>query len=117
LLQDDKPFEGSISGDRIKDGFREIDAVIFQYNANALQYLFLDDELHSYGQWLVMLMLGNAMGLTPMTDADMTAGGSTDPLGWEKEIMYFGGKREETPTWGPGDLQGLAEVGAAAGCF
>lgn len=117
LLQDEKPFEGSISGDRVKDGFREIDAVIFQYNANALQYLFLGDELHPYGQWLVMLMLGNAMGLTPMTDADMTAGGSTEPLGWEKEIMYFGGKREEAPTWGPGDLQGLAEVGAAAGCF
>jgi hypothetical protein len=117
LLQDDKPFEGSISGDRVKDGFREIDAVVFQYNANALQYLFLEDELHPYGQWLVMLMLGNAMGLTPMTDADMTAAGSNDPLGWEKEIMFFGGKREDPPTWGPGDTQGLAAVGASVGCF
>lgn len=117
LLQDDKPFEGSISGDRIKNGFREIDAVNFHYNANALQYLFLGDELHPYGQWLVMLMLGNSLGLNPLSDADMTAGGSNDPEGWEKEIMYFGGKHQETPVWGPGDIKGLAEVGASAGCF
>lgn len=117
ILQDDKPFEGSISGDRVKNGFREIDSVQFQYNSNSLQYLFTGDELRPYGQWLVMLMLGNALGLNPLNDADMTAAGSTDPLGWEKEIMYYGGAHEDTPTWGPGDIQGLAEVGASVGCF
>ncbi len=117
LLKDDKPFEGTISGDRIKDGFREIDAVIFQYNANALQYLFTDDQLHTYGQWLVMLMLGNAMGLNSLAASDMTAAGSNVEEAWEREIMFFGGKRSDTPVWGPGDIQGLAEVGAAAGCF
>lgn len=117
VLQDDKPFEGSISGDRIRDGFREIDAVQYQYNANALEYLFTGDELRPYGQWLVMLILGNSFGLSLLGDADMTAAGSTDPKSWEKEIMYFGGEHRETPTWGPGDMQGLAEVGASVGCF
>jgi hypothetical protein len=117
ILEDDKPFEGAVSSDRIKDGFREIDAVNFHYNANALQYLFLEDELHTYGQWLVMLMLGNALGLNPLSEADMTAAGSTDPEGWEKEIMFYGGRHLDTPVWGPGDRQGLVEVGAGAGCF
>lgn len=117
LLQDDKPFEGTISSDRIKDGFREIDAVIFQYNADALQYLFTDDVLHTYGRWLVMLMLGNAMGLDPLAESDMTAAGSNVEENWEKEIMFFGGRRTVTPEWGPGDIQGLTEVGKTAGCF
>jgi hypothetical protein len=117
LLQDDKPFEGSISGDRIRNGFREIDAVQFQYNSNALDFLFTGDELRPYGQWLVMLMLGNALGLSPLSEADMTAAGSTDPQGWEKEIMFYGGEHKDTPVWGPGDMQGLAEVGASLGCF
>lgn len=117
ILEDDRPFVGTISGDRIKDGFREIDAVQFQYNANAIDLLFTGDELRTYGQWLVMLMLGNALGLNALGDADMTASGSADPAGWEKEIMYYGGRHLDTPAWGPGDTQGLAAVGASLGCF
>ena len=117
ILEDDRPFVGTISGDRIKDGFREIDAVQFQYNANAIDLLFTGDELRTYGQWLVMLMLGNALGLNALGDADMTAAGSSDPAGWEKEIMYYGGSHLDTPVWGPGDTQGFAAVGASLGCF
>ncbi len=117
VLVDDKPFQGTISGDRIKDGYREIDAVQLQYNSNALDYMFTGDEFRPYGQWLLMVMLGNALGLDALSDADMTAAGSTQAENWSREVMYFGGQHSETPTWGPGDAQGFAAVGASVGCF
>lgn len=117
ILQDDKVFEGAISTDRIKGEFREIDAVQLQYNANSLDFLFTDDELRPYGQWLVMHMLGNALGLDPLSKDDMIAAGSTVSDGWPKEIMFWGGAHTEPPVWGPGDTAGLQEVGKDAGCF
>ncbi|MGB8862418.1 MAG: hypothetical protein WCC60_24395 [Ilumatobacteraceae bacterium] len=112
---DDYGWNWHYSWDRTSGGFREVDAVQAQINADVGSF-FDSDSFDSMGRKLLMFLLGAAMGLNALSDADMVAAGSTDPAHWDEEIMYRTGL-PSVPTWGPGDRAGLAAVGAVNGCF
>ena len=101
--------------DRSSGGFREVDSVQAQINANNSSYF----DLHNFvtiGTQLLMVILGQALGLALLDDYDMVAGGSTDAAHWGDEIMNWS-STPLVPTWGPGDREGLSLVGAVNGCF
>lgn len=103
------------SWDRSSGGFREVDAVQVQINAESSS-LFDADSFSTIGRRRLMQILGGALGLAVLDDEDMVAASSTDSAHWGDEIMNWS-STPVAPTWGPGDREGLFLVGAVNGCF
>ena len=112
---DDYPSTMTYSWDRSSGGFREVDVAQAQINANNSSY-FDAHNFDTIGTQLLMVILGQALGLALLDDYDMVAGGSTDAAHWGDEIMNWS-STPLVPTWGPGDREGLSLVGAVNGCF
>ena len=104
------------SWDRDDGTFGEVDAFQIHVNADNVSDMFEGGELTNEGQWVIMHMLGKALGLDTLDRSDFPSG---YPAGKERtEIMYwFPIRGNQEPEWGPGDLMGLFAVGAINGCF
>ena len=107
------------SWDRDDGTFAEVDAYQIHANADYVSDWFEGGELTNAGRWVIMHMLGRALGLQYLERSDFPSG---YPAGKERtEIMYWRSSRSsfgsQEPEWGPGDLMGLFAVGAINGCF
>ena len=104
------------SWDRDDGTFAEVDAYQIHVNADYISDWFEGGELTNEGQWVIMHMLGKALGLETLEYSDFPSG---YPAGKQRiEIMYWQSTRgDHVPEWGPGDLMGLFAVGAINGCF
>ena len=128
--REDSLFEQKAIFGTSKDGVSQI--VSFQHFESSLGFYIhfqegakLADGARDVGiddagrRWL-RTILGEALGLRQLTDADMTdAGVAEDARG--AEIMYTDSYKEKDGvynlTWGEGDKAGLAAVGATNECF
>ena len=104
------------SWDRDDGTFAEVDSAQVHVNADYVSDYFKDGELTYDGRWLMMWLLGGALGLDQVEYSDFP---SDYPAGkMRTEIMYWQTNRgSHYPEWGPGDLMGLFAVGAINGCF
>jgi len=118
LLEADEMYYYSThtSWDRVDGTFGEVDAFQIHANADYVSDWFEDGELTNDGRWVIMHMLGKALGLSTLERSDFP---SDYPSGKQRtEIMYWQPTRgSHVPEWGPGDLMGLFAVGAINGCF
>jgi hypothetical protein len=127
LKKSESEFVGtySLSWDRTRAGFREIDGVDIHLNSVGFLSEFftvgvaIQSELNPYGKRLFMHYLGLALGLDSLDDSAMVGFGFDEPSQRFKEVMYWGNQSWPLylPKWGPGDQLAMTLVGDSNGCF
>ncbi len=97
----------------------ELERVDVHVDSSFITRMFDADgtALSRAGEWYLMHTLGRSVGLETLGDSDFPASQEWSVEQKQAEIMYWDWDRLVDSEWGPGDRQGLAELGTAGGCI